>query len=105
VAAAEVAADPVRVADLGTHLEATSQQVKDRLRRVEGQIRGIHKMVDEGRPCVDIVTQLLAARAALDRVAEQIITTHVDECLTTMEPDQAKTAVGKAIRMLARIET
>ena len=80
------------------------QQVKDRLRRIEGQVRGIHRMVDEHRPCVDVVTQLLAVRAALDRVAEQIITTHVDDCLATLPPEQAKTAIGKAIRMLARIE-
>jgi len=80
------------------------QHLKDRLRRIEGQIRGIHRMVDERRPCADIVTQLLAARAALDRVAEQIITSHVDECLATMPPEQAKSAIGKAIRMLARIE-
>jgi len=86
------------------HPDRSEQLVKDRLRRVEGQIRGIYKMVDEHRPCVDVVTQLLAARAALDRVAEQIITTHVDECLATMPPEEAKTAIGKAIRMLARVE-
>ncbi len=87
-----------------TQLDLAEQQLKDRLRRVEGQIRGIYRMVDERRPCVDIVTQLLAARAALDRIAEQIITSHVDECLATLPPEEAKTAIGKAIRMLARVE-
>ena len=85
--------------------EPSDQQIKERLRRVEGQVRGIYRMVDERRPCVDIVTQLLAARAALDRVAEHVITTHVDECLATMHPDEAKTAIGKAIRLLGRVET
>ncbi len=88
----------------GPDLPASEQQIKDRLRRIEGQIRGIHKMVETRRPCADVVTQVLAARAALEKVAEEIIASHVDECLATMEPDQAKTAIGRAIRMLARVQ-
>lgn len=44
-----------------------------RLRRVEGQIRGIHRMLDEGAECKDVVTQLSAARAALDRVGFKLM--------------------------------
>lgn len=84
---------------------AHEQKIKERLRRIEGQVRGIHRMIDEGRPCVDVVTQLLAARAALDRVAEQVITSHVDECLATMSPEEAKMAIGQAIRMLGRVDS
>ena len=61
-------------------------------------------MIEDGRSCVDVVTQLMAARAALDRVTEQIITGHVDECLTRLPPDEARAAVSRAIRLLARIE-
>jgi DNA-binding FrmR family transcriptional regulator len=83
---------------------AADQQLRDRLRRVEGQVRGIARMIEEGRSCVDVVTQLTAARAALDRVTEQIITSHVDECLTRLPPDEARAAVSRAIRLLAKIE-
>ena len=86
------------------YLDPNEQQLKDRLRRVEGQVRGIYRMVDEHRPCVDVVTQLLAARAALDRVAEQLIANHVGDCLASLPPDEAKTAIARAIRMLARTQ-
>jgi len=49
--------------------EALHAKIGDRLRRVEGQIRGIQRMVEEGRECEAIVTQLMAARAALDKVS------------------------------------
>jgi DNA-binding FrmR family transcriptional regulator len=77
--------------------------VRDRLRRIEGQVRGILKMLDEDRPCADVVTQIFAARSALDRVAEEIITSHVDECMASMPPDQARAAIARAVRMLAKV--
>ncbi len=56
------------------------KEVADRLKRIEGQVRGIQKMVDEDRPCEDIITQLMAARAALDKVGIAVISQHVREC-------------------------
>jgi len=56
-------------------------QVKGRLRRIEGQIRGVQKMVDEDRYCIDIVTQIAAVRAALRRVEEEILRDHVSHCV------------------------
>jgi len=53
-----------------------------RLRRIEGQVRGIAGMVDDGRYCVDILTQLQAARAALARVEREILDDHVAACVT-----------------------
>ena len=52
-----------------------------RLRRVEGQVRGIARMVDEDRYCIDIVTQVAAVRAALRRVEEEILRDHVAHCV------------------------
>ena len=52
-----------------------------RLRRIEGQVRGIEKMVDEDRYCIDIVTQISAVRAALRRVEEEILRDHVAHCV------------------------
>jgi DNA-binding FrmR family transcriptional regulator len=60
----------------------TSTDVIKRLRRVEGQIRGLQRMVDEGSECRDIVTQLTAAKGALDRVGSKLMTAalmNVDE--------------------------
>lgn len=53
-----------------------------RLRRVEGQIRGLQRMVDEGRDCAAIVTQLSAARAALDRIGNVIVSSGLRGCLS-----------------------
>jgi DNA-binding FrmR family transcriptional regulator len=52
-----------------------------RLNRIEGQVRGLAKMVDEGRYCIDIVTQISAVRAALRRVEEEILKDHVAHCV------------------------
>jgi DNA-binding FrmR family transcriptional regulator len=52
-----------------------------RLSRIEGQVRGLSKMVDDDRYCIDIVTQLSAVRAALDRVEEEILRDHVGHCV------------------------
>jgi CsoR family transcriptional regulator, copper-sensing transcriptional repressor len=51
------------------------------LRRIEGQVRGVVGMVEEDRYCVDILGQLRAARAALRRVEEQILRSHVEHCV------------------------
>ncbi|CAN5878457.1 metal-sensitive transcriptional regulator [soil metagenome] len=52
-----------------------------RLRRVEGQVRGLQKMVEEGRYCVDILTQIDAVTAALARVQDQILEAHLNHCV------------------------
>jgi len=52
-----------------------------RLSRIEGQVRGIARMVDEDRYCIDIVTQISAVRAALRRVEEEILRDHVAHCV------------------------
>jgi len=52
-----------------------------RLQRIEGQVRGIARMVDEDRYCIDIVTQISAVRAALRRLEEEILEDHVAHCV------------------------
>jgi CsoR family transcriptional regulator, copper-sensing transcriptional repressor len=52
-----------------------------RLRRVEGQVRGVAAMIEQGRYCVDILTQLQAARAALARVEREVLDAHVSACV------------------------
>jgi CsoR family transcriptional regulator, copper-sensing transcriptional repressor len=55
--------------------------VQKRLGRIEGQVRGLSKMVDENRYCIDIVTQISAVRAALRRVEEEVLRDHVAHCV------------------------
>ncbi|WP_044748483.1 metal-sensitive transcriptional regulator [Bacillus alveayuensis] len=56
-------------------------QIKNRLKRVEGQIRGVLKMMEEGQECKDIVTQLSAARNAIDRAIAVIVSTNLEHCI------------------------
>jgi DNA-binding FrmR family transcriptional regulator len=53
----------------------------NRLSRIEGQVRGIARMVDEDRYCIDILTQLQAARAALARVETEMLKEHIEHCI------------------------
>ena len=56
--------------------------VLSRLRRIEGQVRGIEKMVDDDRYCIDVLTQVNAVRAALESVALQLLADHTEHCVT-----------------------
>ncbi len=60
--------------------DAKSSVLK-RLKRIEGQVRGLARMVEDDRYCIDIVTQIAAARAALRRVEEEILREHVAHCV------------------------
>ena len=59
---------------------AKSARLK-RLSRIEGQVRGLGRMVEENRYCIDIVTQIAAVRAALRRVEEDILRDHISHCV------------------------
>lgn len=56
--------------------------IQSRLRRIEGQVRGIERMVDEDRYCIDVLTQVNAVRAALESVALQLLADHTEHCVT-----------------------
>ena len=55
--------------------------LQKRLSRIEGQVRGVSKMVEDDRYCIDIVTQIAAAKAALRRVEEEILREHISHCV------------------------
>ena len=56
-------------------------KIQARLRRIEGQVRGIEKMVSEDRYCIDVLTQVSATRAALESVALQLLADHTEHCV------------------------
>ena len=62
---------------------ATSDQLINRLRRIEGQVRGIHKMIDEDRYCPDILTQILAVQEALRGVTRELVRNHLRHCVAS----------------------
>ena len=66
----------------------------NRLNKVEGQVRGIARMVEEGRYCIDVLTQISAAQAALDKVALGLLDDHAHHCVLGAAPEdqQARTA-------------
>ena len=61
---------------------AHKKQVEARLRRVEGQVRGIEQMVKDDRYCIDVLTQVGAVKAALDSVALLLLADHTEHCVT-----------------------
>ena len=60
---------------------ATKDQLQKRLARVEGQVRGVARMVEEDRYCIDVLTQISAVQAALDKVALGLLAEHADHCI------------------------
>jgi CsoR family transcriptional regulator, copper-sensing transcriptional repressor len=61
--------------------QATKASCRKRLSRIEGQVRGLARMLDEDRYCIDVVTQIAAVRAALGRVEEEVLRDHVGHCV------------------------
>lgn len=67
---------------------ADKEAVLKRLRRIEGQVRGVERMVEEDRYCIDVVTQVTAIQAALDKVALELLTDHASHCVIGAEPGE-----------------
>lgn len=84
--------------------EPDVQTLLARLRRIEGQIRGIQRMLEEDRVCEDIVTQVMAARTALDQVSIHILDHHVQRCLCGDQPPEvALKSLQEALKMWMKL--
>jgi len=84
---------------------ASKDQLLARLRRVEGQVRGIERMVVDDRYCIDVLTQISAAQAALDKVALGLLEEHARSCVLPAEgelradrTDELMAAVGRLVK-------
>jgi DNA-binding FrmR family transcriptional regulator len=82
---------------------ATKAQLLARLKRIEGQIRGIEGMVEEDRYCIDILTQISAAQAALDKVALGLLDEHAHTCVIGAKPDQRNERTGEMMAAVGRL--
>ncbi|MBI5104088.1 MAG: metal-sensitive transcriptional regulator [Solirubrobacterales bacterium] len=85
---------------------ATKDQLGKRLRRIEGQVRGIEKMVEEDRYCIDVLTQISAIQAALDKVALGLLDGHARHCVVgghgDAEPEELTDELMSAVARLMR---
>ena len=75
-----------------------------RLRRIEGQVRGLQRMVGDGRECEDVLTQLMAVRSGLEQVSLLLLDHHVRECLLAdakVDPDRLE-GLRQTLRLWAR---
>jgi len=80
-------------------------EVALRLRKIEGQVRGIQRMVEDGRACPDLLTQLMAVRAAIDGVSVSLLTEHMDSCLAGGQlTGETRAALGDALRLFLRLK-
>ncbi|MBS0241152.1 MAG: metal-sensitive transcriptional regulator [Proteobacteria bacterium] len=84
----------------------TKTECAKRLSRIEGQVRGIARMIDENRYCIDVLTQLAAVKAALRRVEEQILEDHVGHCvehaIRSGDAEEQRKKVAELIDVLRR---
>ncbi|WP_300561509.1 metal-sensitive transcriptional regulator [Companilactobacillus sp.] len=80
------------------------KKVINRLKRTEGQIRGIQKMIDDDKDCMDIMTQLSAVRSSIDRVMGMVVATNLKECVENPDVDPAEQSkkLEQAINMIVR---
>jgi CsoR family transcriptional regulator, copper-sensing transcriptional repressor len=85
---------------------ASKQQLLTRLRRVEGQVRGVERMVEEDRYCIDVLTQIAAVQAALDKVALGLLDGHTRHCIVEGRaegtPDELSDELMAAVARLTR---
>lgn len=78
----------------------------NRLKRVEGQVRGVTRMIEDDRYCIDVLTQIQAVRAALAKVETEILNDHLHHCieaaLTSGDVDDQRRKAGELIELLQR---
>jgi CsoR family transcriptional regulator, copper-sensing transcriptional repressor len=82
---------------------ATKDQLQNRLRRIEGQVRGVQGMVDDDRYCIDVLTQISAIQAALDKVALGLVDQHTRHCVIDADRAERGEKTEELMGALARL--
>ncbi|HLQ95887.1 MAG TPA: metal-sensitive transcriptional regulator [Pseudogracilibacillus sp.] len=81
------------------------QQLKNRLKRVEGQIKGVLRMMEEGKDCKEVITQLSASRSAMDRTIGVIVSSNLIECIQEKNEEDNRTEeelIKEAVDLLVK---
>jgi len=92
--------------DAAPGYKATKEAHLKRLRRIEGQVRGLHRMVEEDTYCIDVLTQISAATRALEAVALALLDEHLSHCVTHAVQaggDEAAEKLKEASAAIARL--
>lgn len=79
------------------------EAVLKRLRRIEGQVRGVERMVEENRYCIDVVTQVSAIQAALDKVALELLSDHAAHCVVGAESNEQSERTDELMAAVKRL--
>lgn len=79
-----------------------SEKILQNLRRIEGQVKGLQRMIGEERQCDEILTQIMAVKAALDRVTSDLVETHMQTCFAKLPPEEIKVQMAKTIQLLCK---
>ena len=82
---------------------ATKDQLVKRLRRIEGQVRGVQGMVEDERYCIDVITQITAIQAALDKVALGLVDEHARHCIMDAGAMQKADQTDELLAVVARL--
>ena len=94
-------------ADAGYGYIRNRAQILGRLKRIEGQVRGLGRMVDEGTYCIDILTQVSAATSALRSVALTLLADHLEHCVAhairTGDAEETEQTLAEASQAIARL--
>jgi len=81
--------------------DETTTQILNRLKSIEGHVRGIERMVENGDYCIDIVNQVLAVQRALEKVNAMVLDRHLHTCVTTAirgdDPDERERVIGEIL--------
>jgi CsoR family transcriptional regulator, copper-sensing transcriptional repressor len=81
------------------------KKIGNRLSRIEGQVRGIARMVEDDRYCIDVLTQVSAVKTALDSLSLQLLEDHVEHCVAgAFASGDRETAQAKTTELLAAVE-
>ncbi len=85
-------------------MDIDNKNIMNRLKRTEGQIRGIQKMIDEEKECMDVMTQLSAVRSSIDRVMGMIVAENLKNCFEHPEtsPEEQAKKMEQAINMIIK---
>ena len=85
------------------HSPQDTRSLLNRLSRIEGQIRGIRRMVEEEAYCIDIITQVSAARSALNSFSREILSDHIRHCVTEDVKEGSQDKIDELINTLQKM--
>jgi DNA-binding FrmR family transcriptional regulator len=83
--------------------KTTHEENLDRVKRIEGQVRGVRRMIEEREYCIDIITQIQAAQSALGSLARKILQKHMEHCVASALRSKSKSDAEEKMQELMRV--